>query len=89
MVDFILEPPQNVTVDDATESGMVIFCVDISGSMCLTTQVPALQAEWKAVRDGGDKYFGGRKNEMYISRLECVQAAVKRYSNFPEIQFPE
>jgi hypothetical protein len=43
MVDFILEPPQNVTVDDATESGMVIFCVDISGSMCLTTQVPALQ----------------------------------------------
>ena len=42
-VDFMIEPPQCVTMDDATESGMVIFCVDISGSMCLTTQVPALQ----------------------------------------------
>lgn len=88
MVDFILEPPQNVTVDDATESGMVIFCVDISGSMCLTTQVPALQAEWKAVRDGGDKYFGGRKNEMYISRLECVQAAVKRQLERIQLEHP-
>ena len=44
-----------------------------------------LVVEWKAVRDGGDKYLGGRKNEMYISRLECVQAAVKRSSSLPGI----
>ena len=89
--DYMLEPAPALETED-TDSGMIVFCIDISGSMCITTQVPALQgdrdsgaacavtersffvAEWKALRKGARK----SKNEMYISRLECVQEAVKR-----------
>jgi hypothetical protein len=39
----------------AVTSGLIVFCMDISGSMCVSTEVPALQNEWKALRQGGGK----------------------------------
>ncbi len=87
--DYILEPvevpndkekPDNdsATADSAKKpsnrSTMVIFAVDVSGSMCTTTEVPALQAEWTSVtgRGGG----GGTR---HISRLEAIKEAVSRH----------
>ncbi len=74
------EKPDNdsATADSAKKpsncSTMVIFAVDVSGSMCTTTEVPALQAEWTSVtgRGGG----GGTR---HISRLEAIKEAVSRH----------
>ncbi len=74
------QKPDNdsATADSAKKphnrSTMVIFAVDVSGSMSTTTEVPALQAEWTSVtgRGGG----GGTR---YISRLEAIKEAVSRH----------
>lgn len=69
----------------------VIFCVDTSGSMCVTSEIPrrvkvkgmerveraarALRAEHEAE---GDQYLRGqRRDATLVSRLQCVQAAVE------------
>jgi hypothetical protein len=39
--------------------------------MCVTTEVPALQGEWKKLRSK-DK---SSESKPYISRMECVQSA--------------
>ena len=55
-------------------STLVIFAVDVSGSMSTTTEVPALQAEWTSVT--GRSEGGGTR---YISRLEAIKEAVSRH----------
>lgn len=35
--DYILEPAKEIDTDDREES--IIFCIDISGSMCVTTEI--------------------------------------------------
>ena len=65
----------------------VIFCLDISGSMCVTTPVEGkvnikgdrlkeLQ-ELMKFSDGSDQFFKQNRNITYISRLQCVQAAIE------------
>jgi len=87
-VDYIISPPVVETVDALTDDGIVVYCIDISGSMCVTTEVPGLQSEWKKLRLGAtapqketapaDQYLPGQKRDVtYISRLECIQ--VSRY----------
>ena len=75
------EKPDNDSATAATDSkkppkrgSLVIFAVDVSGSMSTTTEVPALQAEWTSAtgRSGG----GGTR---YISRLEAIKEAVSRH----------
>lgn len=56
-------------------STLVIFAVDVSGSMSTTTEVPALQAEWTSVTGRG----GGGGGTRYISRLEAIKEAVSRH----------
>eukprot|EP01137_Pigoraptor_chileana_P027467 Opistho-2@10094 len=53
--------------------GLVVFCVDTSGSMAVTTEIPQLQLEWKRLRGSG-----GSSTRDFISRLKCVQTAVQR-----------
>jgi transcription elongation factor Elf1 len=57
--------------------GLVILCIDVSGSMGVTTELPALQAEWMRLRE---KNSGQAQNSgpIYISRLECIQLAIQR-----------
>lgn len=54
-------------------SNLVIFAVDVSGSMSTTVEVPALQAEWMSAAGRG----GG--GTQYISRLESIKEAVNRH----------
>jgi hypothetical protein len=39
--------------------------------MCVTTEVPALQGEWKKLRNKDN----ASESKPYISRMECVQSA--------------
>jgi small GTP-binding protein len=57
-------------------STLIMFVVDISGSMNMTTEVPALQAEWASVtgRSGG-----GGGGAQHISRLKCLKEAISRH----------
>ena len=50
--EYMLEsPPEKEKESFSDNNGVLIFCIDISGSMCVTTEVPALQAEWKKLRN--------------------------------------
>jgi transcription elongation factor Elf1 len=62
--------------------GLVIFAVDVSGSMCTTTEVPALQAEWASAAGRG----GGTK---HISRLEAIKQAVDRHLEHMALTNPD
>jgi hypothetical protein len=47
-MDYILEPPNT---KDTNNDSLLVLCVDVSGSMCVTSQVPKLQSEWKKIQD--------------------------------------
>jgi hypothetical protein len=67
----------------------LIFCFDISGSMCVSSPVTgkhklkgnSLEKNYKelmAFSDGSNQYFGsGNSNVTYVSRLQCLQAAIE------------
>ncbi|CAI2385036.1 unnamed protein product [Moneuplotes crassus] len=74
-------------IKKGTDSSSVIFCLDVSGSMCVTTPVKGklkikgdklkeLQ-ELMKFSDGSDQFYSESRNSTYISRLQCVQAAIE------------
>ena len=85
-VEYLLEPAPARTSSDLN-SQIVIFAVDISGSMCSSTEVPG-SFKLKGKRDtssmlqAGDDHHnqhfpGANRNVTYVSRLQCVQAAIE------------
>jgi len=87
--DYTLVPAP--TVDDSENYSNIVFCVDVSGSMCVTSELPSklnlkgLQKREERVRkirqqqeeDIGDQYLPGQKRGgTFVSRLQCVQSAV-------------
>jgi len=88
-IDYVLEPPKQVDEDD--DSSNIIFCIDISGSMCVTTEVndrlqlkgvnkreQRNQAISAQIEDLGDQFLPGqRRGVTMVSRLQCVQSAVE------------
>jgi len=96
-VDFVIEPAPSALAEGTAAAaeaaqgpgaaGMVVFVLDVSGSMCVTTEVPgkvALRGDRTSsltrLREAGDdqnQYLPGeRRDATYISRLQAVQAAV-------------
>ena len=71
-----------------SEDISVVFCVDTSGSMCITKPMKGkhqlrgdhlgdLRKELMKFGDGSSQYMDNEaKNVTYISRLQCVQAAI-------------
>jgi hypothetical protein len=49
--DYMVSPPAQPQKDAAADDSLVVFCIDVSGSMCVTEEVPALQAEWMRVNN--------------------------------------
>ena len=47
-VDYLLEPGQSQ--EESEDDGLVIFLVDVSGSMCVTSEVEELQSAWADLR---------------------------------------
>jgi len=82
-VDYILVPPLQQT--GSAHGELIIYCLDVSGSMCVTTEVPALQGEWKKLRNKNDN---DSNSKQYISRLECVQSAVQTMLDRMVLQHP-
>ena len=79
---------EEVTSDKKHEGqSAIVFCLDISGSMCVTKPVEGkfeikgdkyneLQKLMK-FSDGSDQFAFNDKNVTYVSRLQCVQAAIE------------
>eukprot|EP00038_Savillea_parva_P007332 m.169362 g.169362 ORF g.169362 m.169362 type:complete len:769 (+) comp13092_c0_seq1:110-2416(+) len=91
-IDYILKPAPCVTASDSESN--VVFCVDTSGSMCVTTAVPgrhkfrgsrtdALRRSLSAFNDDGShqRLPGESRGVEYVSRLQAVQAAVESQLN--------
>ena len=85
-VDYILSGPTAPEEQDGDSQTTVIFCVDVSGSMCVSEPLPPGQrikggtqpgADVLAFAEGGHQRLPGEANTQYVSRLQCVQAAVE------------
>eukprot|EP00296_Roombia_truncata_P000036 JP435694.1.p1 GENE.JP435694.1~~JP435694.1.p1 ORF type:complete len:634 (-),score=149.18 JP435694.1:71-1906(-) len=85
-VDYILESALGAATENST--GNVIFCLDTSGSMCVTSEVKGdlrLRGQEQRMADlqklnteRENQYLPGQaRNVTYVSRLQCTQAAVK------------
>ena len=97
-VDYIIEPAaavEGATVGASGEvdagadaGGLVLFVVDTSGSMCVTSEVPGsvtLKGDRRSANNqlrrehGGDNNQflpGQRRDVTYVSRMQAVQAAI-------------
>jgi predicted metal-dependent peptidase len=47
VLDYMLEPGKQ---HDDNDTSLVVFCVDISGSMCVTSEIDQLMSEWAQLR---------------------------------------
>jgi uncharacterized ubiquitin-like protein YukD len=85
-VNYILEVNEQ-DKEKSKSDVSVVFCLDVSGSMCVTTPVQG-KIKIKGDRlneiqdlmkfsDGSDQFFQENRNTTYISRLQCVQAAIE------------
>lgn len=89
MVDYMLMSSSQIREErkETDKSAItVIFCIDISGSMCVTEPVVGkLNLKNKKKVDLGgfadfdmaEQYLQGDNQVTYVSRLECVQAAIE------------
>lgn len=89
MLDFLVQMPKQVS---DIESRLVVFCIDISGSMCVTTEVEGREKFMGAEKrqkkaqeianslgeaNAVNQYYPQHKrNVTFVSRLQCVQASV-------------
>ncbi|KAK3592927.1 hypothetical protein CHS0354_011727 [Potamilus streckersoni] len=76
--DFILIPEQSRAEGEKTndklwsKGGILVYCMDISGSMAITVPLPQIQAEWRSARDGIED------GNLNISRMDAIKEAVIR-----------
>lgn len=83
--DYLLNSPSSST----SASDLIIFCVDISGSMCVTTEMPVghdllkirgidkKNSGFDGIQVEGSQYLPNqKKNVNYVSRMQCMQAAI-------------
>jgi hypothetical protein len=85
-VNYILEVPDQEQKKSSSDVS-VVFCLDTSGSMCVTTPVKGkLNIKGDRLKeiqdlmkfsDGSDQFHNENRNTTYISRLQCVQAAIE------------
>ena len=93
---YILETSEHAAIErqGRDDSRCIIFCIDISGSMCVTEPVTGnlglktnkLKELKKQLgpQEGPQFLPKEKKNVTYVSRLECVQAAIE--SQLAELQ---
>jgi len=73
---------------NAAKDISIVFCLDISGSMCVTQPVAgkhkikgdklaAIAAQMRQFGDGSDQFLNQADRGMtYVSRIQCVKAAI-------------
>eukprot|EP01127_Copromyxa_protea_P015702 TRINITY_DN4564_c0_g1_i3.p1 TRINITY_DN4564_c0_g1~~TRINITY_DN4564_c0_g1_i3.p1 ORF type:complete len:654 (+),score=143.17 TRINITY_DN4564_c0_g1_i3:848-2809(+) len=89
-LDFLVQIPEKTEFTTNDNSKIVVFCIDVSGSMCVTTEVEGtihLKGADRRRRENfeiaqsqhatyGQWFPGQRRDVTHVSRLQCVQAAV-------------
>ncbi|XP_022293240.2 circularly permutated Ras protein 1-like isoform X1 [Crassostrea virginica] len=85
-VTYMLEPAPSTASSGLTgkDESLVIFCVDISGSMSVTSVVPgrinlrgSMARHQSLNTERADQYLPRQRRDVtYVSRLQAVQAAV-------------
>eukprot|EP00027_Filamoeba_sp_ATCC50430_P012347 CAMPEP_0168564266 /NCGR_PEP_ID=MMETSP0413-20121227/13148_1 /TAXON_ID=136452 /ORGANISM="Filamoeba nolandi, Strain NC-AS-23-1" /LENGTH=871 /DNA_ID=CAMNT_0008595915 /DNA_START=32 /DNA_END=2643 /DNA_ORIENTATION=- len=87
VADYIVTPPS--TTSENTDEANIVFCIDISGSMCVTQEVSGnlklkgmerREREKKelGVDNLGSQYLPNQKrNVTHVTRLQCVQSAIE------------
>lgn len=97
-LDFILMSPEQVVESDSNLNNSdkditIVFCIDVSGSMCVTQPMEgnfALKGKIANAFEGfgdfdmSEQFLPGEDNVTYVSRLQCVQAAIE--SQLEEMQ---
>ncbi|XP_041351895.1 circularly permutated Ras protein 1-like [Gigantopelta aegis] len=90
--DYMLSPPDERTEESGDaekpaklekKPGIIIYCMDVSGSMQMQFQVSEMQAAWRQERTGE------RDNVNAVSRLGCIKEAVQRLLEQLRIEQPE
>jgi len=85
-VDYMLSPASDKTV--SLDSKTVVFCIDVSGSMCITSEIEGkhkirgdkLADLAKSLNENNqvDQFMPNQRRDVtYVSRLQCVQAAIE------------
>ncbi|XP_053394854.1 circularly permutated Ras protein 1-like isoform X4 [Mercenaria mercenaria] len=95
--DFVLTPARQETEEGEAEGatkgettpekkeeskGMVVYCMDISGSMSCTVRLPELQAQWRNARDRTSH------SDNSVSRLKAIKDAARRQLERMKIEYP-
>uniref|UniRef100_A0A0B7ACB8 VWFA domain-containing protein n=1 Tax=Arion vulgaris TaxID=1028688 RepID=A0A0B7ACB8_9EUPU len=88
-VTFLLEPSMTTTTSSLSgvDKSLVVFCVDTSGSMCVTTEISGkiklrgtsqLKRLQSFNEDNDNQFLPSQRNKdvTYISRLQAMQTAV-------------
>jgi len=73
--DYLISPPtkeisESGEVADLSDERLVVFCVDVSGSMQEMNPIPKLQAEWKLAQG---------EDTANITRLNAIKQALKTH----------
>lgn len=83
--DYVLEAAPSANLNASQDNTCIIFVLDMSGSMCSTTEVTGkhnFKGYKPSTGDFGqdrraDQYLPNERRDItYVSRLQCVQAAV-------------
>lgn len=87
-VNYIVEAAAQIQDKKAMgqKDNSVIFCMDQSGSMCCSQQIKGKfnikgdktneLKDLMKFSDGSDQFLDGERNVTYVSRLQCLQAAI-------------
>ncbi|EJD54588.1 ras-domain-containing protein [Auricularia subglabra TFB-10046 SS5] len=59
---------------DLEDTGLTVFCVDVSGSMSMTQQVNQMQGLWNELKQ--QRGLAVQATATHVSRLQCMQDAM-------------
>ena len=99
-VDYLVTPPSAKEKNASSEdSSNIVFCIDISGSMCVTQEIKGKlslrggekrkKAFEELTRGEGSQYLHGEdRAASYVTRLQCVQTAIQQQIENLAKEFP-
>ncbi|KAF8577748.1 ras-domain-containing protein [Ramaria rubella] len=79
------------SASDTQDRSLIVFCIDVSGSMSLTQRVSEMQGVWQTLKSNSvvpQAGGSGSTTLTYISRLQCIQDAMHVHLDRLERQFP-
>lgn len=78
-IEYIVEPCTN-ELDSVEDEQLIVICLDLSGSMCVTHEIPELLSEWRNLREiyADPEELAGETNQYSNSKK-------KKLNSFKEI----